>query len=444
MQGARAAALQALLHVDVNAGYSNLVLDHTLSENSLDFRDRALVTAIFYGVLERRITLDYVIGHFSSIPLRKISPMVLEILRIGVYQILYLQKIPPSAAVSESVNLAKASGAKYASGFVNAVLRSLLRSGGRVPPLEQDVGSLERLSVEYSVPVWLISLWERSYGEKTMRALLKSVMEKADLFARVNNTRISEEKLIEGLQEEGVAAERIAWPDHAIRLTGVSEIAESGCYRRGLFHIQDLSSQILCAAIDPQPGETMIDVCAAPGGKTFTMAERMENRGKILAFDQYPQKVELIRNGAERLGLSCIYPGLRDATGQENRMEPADRVLCDVPCSGLGIIRRKPEIRYKLQSSIDSLPDLQYLILCKSSEMVRSGGVLFYSTCTLNQAENGAVANRFLEEHPDFLPRRISLSQNYVHAVQEPDNQMTLMPQIHGTDGFFFSAFQKN
>lgn len=439
---AREAALKALLHVDTEAGYSNLVLDRTLEEHPLAPRDRALATAIFYGVLERRITLDYTIGRFSSLPLEKISPAALEILRIGAYQILYLEKVPASAAVSESVNLAKACGAKRAAGFVNAVLRSLLRAGGRVPPLPED--PLERLSVEHSCPKWLISLWRKSYGEDAALRLLKSLSDKPDLFARVNNTLADEEQLIGRLRAEGIEAERAGWPEFALRLKKAPELGRSGGFREGLFHIQDLSSQILCAMVDPRPGETVLDVCAAPGGKTFTLAERMGDSGTVLAFDKYPQKVGLIRSGAERLRLSCVRAGLRDAADPKSAPEPADRVLCDVPCSGLGILRRKPEIRYKSPFTIDSLPDLQYFILCKSSESVVSGGVLFYSTCTLNPAENGKVADRFAAEHPDFAPLPLPVPEPLGRALDEPENQMTLLPYAHRTDGFFFAAFKKS
>lgn len=442
MKGAREIALRALLRVDADGGYSNLVLDHALSDAAPEARDRALAAAIFYGVLERRITLDYVIGRFSSLPLSKISPAALETLRIGAYQILYMEKIPASAAVSESVELAKTCGAKRAAGFVNAVLRSLVRSGGRVPAPKPDEPPLRRLSVEYSCPEWIILLWEKAYGEETALRLLQSLMGRPDLFARVNNTRTGEEQLVERLRGEGTEAESAAWPDRALRLKKAAEIGRSACFREGLCHIQDLSSQILCALFDPRPGETVADVCSAPGGKAFTIAERMENRGTVLAFDKYPQRVGLIRDGARRLGLSCVRAEVRDAVSDGGPLS-ADRVLCDVPCSGLGVLRRKPEIRYKSSFPIDSLPDLQYLILCKSSGLVRNGGVLFYSTCTLNPAENGEVAGRFLAEHPHFSPLPLSLPGELAHAVEEPENQMTLMPHLHGTDGFFFAAFRK-
>ncbi|MFU0833097.1 MAG: 16S rRNA (cytosine(967)-C(5))-methyltransferase [Oscillospiraceae bacterium] len=443
MTGAREAALKALLRVNAEGAYSNLVLDHVLSGAQMEPRDKSLATTIFYGVLERRITLDYVIAHFSSIPLKKISPTALEILRIGVYQILYLTKIPFSAAVNESVQLAKTCGAKRACGFINAILRNFIRSGGKIPPFSSNTNEQKRLSVEYSCPEWLISLWNKAYGKETALQLLESLLQKPNLFARVNNTQVSEEQLIERLRQGGIAAERVAWPDHTLRFLNGIDVAESECYTEGLFHIQDLSSQILCALIDPQPGETVVDVCAAPGGKTFTIAERMENRGNVFAYDKYPKKVNLIREGARRLGLSCVKAGVRDAAAPKINPDKADRVLCDVPCSGLGVLRRKPEIRFKSPKPIDSLPDLQYLILCKSSELVKSGGLLFYSTCTLNPKENGAVARRFLASHSEFLPEPLLLPKNFRHAVEEPEYQMTFLPHMHGTDGFFLAAFRK-
>lgn len=443
MEDARTAALKALLRVDGDEGYSNLVLDGTLGSSSADRREKALATAIFYGVLERRITLDYMLAQFSKTPLPKLSPAVLEILRIGAYQLLYLEKIPPSAAVNECVNLAKRNKQARASGFVNAVLRNLLRAKGKLRMPDPAKDRLGSLSVTYSCPKWLIRLWESSYGEACTLGLLGSLCEKPPVFARVNNTLISEENLLERLACEGMEAKRCALLPGAVELSHMGDIGESESYRAGLLHVQDLSSQICCALLDPRPGETVADVCAAPGGKTFTAAERMENRGRVLSFDRTPARVGLIREGAARLKLSCVETGVRDASAPAGEPLRADRVLCDVPCSGLGILRRKPEVRYKLPSTIDSLPDLQYLILCKSSAIAADGGVLVYSTCTLNPGENAGVADRFLAEHGEFEPLALRLPKGIRRAVPEPDNQITLMPHVNGTDGFFVAAFQK-
>lgn len=443
MEDARTAALKALLRVDGDAGYSNLVLDAELGPDPADRREKALATAIFYGVLERRITLDYAVGRFLKAPQRKLAPTVREILRIGAYQILYLEKIPPSAAVNECVNLAKRNGQARAAGFVNAVLRNVLRAKGNLSLPDPAADPVRNLSVRYSCPEWLIRLWRDAYGESCMRGLLESLTVRPPVFARVNNTRISEENLLERLNREGMDAKPVSLLDGAVALSHTGGVGTSACYREGLFHVQDLSSQICCALLNPQPGETVADVCAAPGGKTFTIAERMENRGRVYAYDSYPARAGLIRGGAERLRLSCVEAGVRDAAAPETGPGKVDRVLCDVPCSGLGILRRKPEVRYKLPSTIDSLPDLQYLILCRSSELAAEGGVVFYSTCTLNPRENAEVANRFLAGHASFEPLPLQLPAGICRAVPEAENQLTLMPQENGTDGFFIAAFRK-
>lgn len=443
MPGARSAALKALLRVDGEEGYSNLVLDSTLESLNLNHPDRALATTIFYGILERRITLDYIIGLFSKTPVRKMSPAVREILRIGVYQIRYLEKIPESAAVNESVKLAKKNGEFRASGFINAVLRNYLRNPDKVRLPDEREEPLKFRSVLYSCPEDLIVFWQKHYGEVCTDQILKGLVEKPDVFIRVNNTRISEEQLIEKLREEGIEAEPVLWPDHALCLSNAGEIRRSECYQNGLFHVQDLSSQLCCQMLDPHPGERILDVCAAPGGKTFTLAERMENSGEVFAFDLYEGRVGLIQKGAQRLGLSVVHAEVRDAAEPKDNLEPADRVLCDVPCSGLGVIRRKPEIRYKFPMTIDSLPDLQYRILCRSSDLVKSGGILVYSTCTLNPEENSNVTERFLKENRDFEPLALPLPKEVKHVVSEPENQITLIPHVHGSDGFFISAFRK-
>lgn len=443
MPGARSDALKALLRVDGEGGYSNLVLDSTLARQNLEPADRSLATAIFYGVLERRITLDYIIGLFSAMPVRKMSPVVREIIRIGAYQIRYMEKIPASAAVNESVKLAKANGEFRASGLVNAVLRAMLRRPEKIRLPDEHGKPLQYRSVFYSCPEELIAFWRKQYGPVRTDQILEGLAGKPDVFIRVNNTRISEEQLMERLRGEGIEAEPVPWPGHAMRLKKAGGILDSACYRDGLFHVQDISSQLCCRVLDPQPGDRVLDVCAAPGGKTFTLAERMENRGEVLAFDCYERRVGLIRQGVRRLGLSIVRAEVRDAAKPGNDPEPADRVLCDVPCSGLGVIRRKPEIRYKFPGTIDSLPNLQYRILCRSSGLVKKGGILVYSTCTLNPMENSGVADRFLEEHGNFAPLALSLPEGVARAAGEPENRITLLPYVHGPDGFFIAAFRK-
>ncbi len=443
MKNARTAALAALLQVEDSEGYSNIVIDKTIRQFGLEPRDAALTTAIFYGVLERRITLDYRIQQFSRLPLDKLSSEVLNALRIAVYQICYLEKIPHSAAVNEAVNSIKGTKSAKAAGYLNGVLRALLRGLDSISMPDPSQAPLEALSVEVSCPVWLIQLWINAYGQECALALVRSLAEKPPLFLRANTTRCSAQDLEKRFRQEGVEASLVDWLPGALALKDSGAVDQLPGFAQGLFHVQDLSSQLCCFLLSPKPGQTVADVCSAPGGKAFTMAEWMENQGKLLAFDKYKGKVGLIRQGAQRLGLSIIEAQMRDATRTDLEPLDADCVLCDAPCAGLGIIRRKPEIRYKKPKELEGLPELQRRILEQAARQVKSGGVLFYSTCSLNPAENGQVADWFLEAHGDFAAMPLALPKGMEHGIAEPDNQLTLFPHIHGTDGFFVAAFRK-
>lgn len=435
MDRARTAALHALLQVDENEGYSNLVLDKTIGKFSLSPRDAAFSSALFYGVLERRLTLDYALGCFSNTPVERLSPQVREILRLGAYQLLFLDRVPDSAAVNESVELAKENRQKKAAGFVNGVLRALLRGRENL--------SWPDDSIRYSCPAWLMELWRDSYGAPAAEGLVRCLSETPPVCVRVNTVKTTAEELQARLEQEGVQARPAPGLPSALLLEKPGAVAALPSFQEGLFHVQDLSSQLAAAVLEAQPGQRVIDVCAAPGGKSFTLAEEMKNQGRLLAFDKYRGKVRLIAQGAARLGLSIVEAAVRDAAAPPQALEPADRVLCDAPCSGLGIVRRKPEIRYKQKSTLDSLPDLQYRILCESARLVKPGGRLLYSTCTLNPAENGEVAARFQGEHPEFSPAPLPLPEGFASAVGEPAHEITLFPSVHGTDGFFLAMFQK-
>lgn len=442
MASARRVALDALLRVEEDDGYSNLVLDKALSQSGLSQRDKALAAALFYGVLESRLTLDYVLKGLSNRPLTKLDPIVLEILRMGLYQLLYLDKIPSSAAVNESVKLAKAMKKFSASGFINGVLRGFIRSGCTLKLPDEDKNPLEYLSLKYSCPQWLVALWQSSYDGENAIGLLKALSGRPPLTLRRNPLRCKSEEFSAALEEMGVKHSGVTGVQDAYQIGAGAAVEQLPGFQDGWFHVQDLASQLCCLALDARPGQRVIDVCSAPGGKAFTVAELMENKGELLAFDLYENKMRLIEEGAKRLGLSIIKTGVRDAAKPESEIPPADRVLCDAPCSGLGILRRKPEIRYKKQGILDSLPDLQYLIVCESAKLVKPGGILVYSTCTLNPKENGEIAERFLREHPDFAAKPISLP-GFRSGLEEPMGQLTLMPHLHATDGFFISAFLK-
>jgi len=440
MKNARQIAFEALLKIHRDSAYSNLAVDAALKENShLDDRDKAFVSNIVYGTLDRLILIDYNLSLYLNQPVKKLKPELHTILRMGVYQLLFMDKVPSRAAVNESVNLAKFNKSSFAASLVNAVLRRVSDNGIRLP--EGDVNSPTYLAVKYSCPEWLISMWIDAYGIENAVALAEKALEAPPLVVRVNTVKTNAEDLIWKLAEEGVIAEKAEGFENALILKNSGSVEELDSYREGLFHAQDFASQICCKALDAREGETVFDLCSAPGGKAFTIAESMNNSGCVRAFDIYQSRVDLIKNGAARLGLTNVYTYLSDASIFNENYGFADRVLCDVPCSGLGIIRRKPEIRFKNQADIDNLPDLQYRILCNAVKYLKQGGRLVYSTCTLNPKENSDVCDRFLAEHPEFSVVNVFPE---LPRYKDDEKYLTLMPHIHSTDGFFVAVFTKN
>ncbi len=440
MKSARQIAFEALLKVHKDGAYSNLIIDSLLKDNpDLDERDKSFVCNIVYGTLDRLILIDYNLGLYLNQPVKKLKPELHTILRMGTYQLLFMDKVPSRAAVNESVNLAKLNKSHFAASMVNAVLRRVSDNGLRLP--DRDENEIEYLSVKYSCPQWLVSLWIEAYGFDNAVMLFEKALEAPPLVIRCNTVKTSVDELIKTLSEEGVTAEKSDVLPNALIINTSTAVDELQAYKKGFFHVQDLASQICCLAVDAKPDETVFDLCSAPGGKAFTIAQMMENTGVLRAFDIYQSRVELIRNGALRLGLSNVFSYLSDASIFNENYGLADRVLCDVPCSGLGIIRRKPEIRFKKPSDIDNLPELQYRILCNSIKYLKDGGRLVYSTCTLNPKENSDVCDRFLSEHPEFSA--IDILPSFKRYGSE-DKYLTLMPHLHSTDGFFVAVFVKN
>lgn len=440
MKSARQVAFEALLKVHRDGAYSNLAVDSLLKENDqLDDRDKAFVSNIVYGTIDRLILIDYNLSLYLNQPVRKLKPELHTILRMGTYQLLFMDRVPSRAAVNESVNLAKVNKSSFAASLVNAVLRRVADNGLRLP--EKSETDPDYLAIKYSCPEWLISLWINSYGFDNAVALAEKALEAPPVVVRANTTKISVDELIWKLAEEGVVSEKTDVAKDALILSNTGSVDELNAYKEGLFHAQDLASQLCCEALAPQEGETIFDLCSAPGGKAFTIAEKMNNTGVVRAFDIYQSRVELIKSGANRLGLTNVYSYLSDAAIFNENYGIADRVLCDVPCSGLGIIRRKPEIRFKKNADIDNLPDIQYRILCNATKYLKQGGRLVYSTCTLNPAENSEVCDRFLVEHPDFI--KVDVLPE-VKRYSADDKYLTLMPHINSTDGFFIAVFEKN
>ncbi|MDD6464295.1 MAG: 16S rRNA (cytosine(967)-C(5))-methyltransferase RsmB [Clostridiaceae bacterium] len=431
MKSARQTAFEILNKIQRDNSYSNLALDHALDKADTDNKDKKFVSALVYGVTERRITLDYNLSLYLSQPIKKLKPEVLTALRLGAYQILFMDKIPVSAAVNESVKLAKKNGAAFASGLVNAVLRKIISNG-----LKTD-GSM---SVNYSAPEWLCDMWCKSYGRENAEKLLEASFGAVDTVLRVNTEKIDADNLINLLAEEGFVCETGGNVENSAVVKSGGAVHKTEAYKNGLFHVQDAASQLCCKALGVQENETVIDICAAPGGKSFTLAENMKNTGRIISCDIYEHRLKLISDGAERLGLTNIETVRNDGNVFNPEFSLADKILCDVPCSGLGVIRKKPEIRFKKSEEVDKLQDLQYSIMCISSRYLKIGGVMVYSTCSLNPNENEKIVEKFLTEHDNFEGVRV-LSDISRYGVDT--DYLTLMPHIHGCDGFFISAVRR-
>lgn len=419
MGNARKTAVNALLKVNNDFAYSNIALNNILKTADLSKEDKSLVTALFYGVLDRRITLDYVIGTFIKTPIEKVDAFTKEILRVSLYQIMFMEKIPPSAAVNEAVKIIKASKKRYNAGFVNAVLRSSLRQENLIP----NGNSVKDLSIRYSCPEWIVNSFLADYSLSDTVNLLEETLKPTPTYIRVNTLKCGVDEFIE---KSGIPAQKCEI-DGAIKLNRGTEIENLPLYKEGCFHVQDLSSQLCAAALNVKPNERVLDICAAPGGKSFTMAEIMENKGEIVSGDLYKHRTELISKGAKRLGIDIIKPITSDATVFNRELGLFDAILCDVPCSGLGIIRRKPDIKYKEITDFTDLQNIQSQILENAVNYLNENGRIVYSTCTLRKDENERQIENFLKRHPEF-------KLQYMH---------TFMPHTDGTDGFFTALIMR-
>ncbi|MBR2724235.1 MAG: 16S rRNA (cytosine(967)-C(5))-methyltransferase RsmB [Ruminococcus sp.] len=443
MKNSREVAFDILKKVLVEGAYSNLAIDSAIKENNLSKLDSSFCTALVYGVLERLITLDYIIRKRSSTPFRKIEASTLIILRMGFYQLLYMDKVPDSAAVNESVNLAKKKKLFKSSGFINGMLRTFLRENKEYKfPAESDKCLF--LSVKYSCPEYLVKLWLSSYGEEITLSIFESLGGRPPLTIHTNTMLTDDETLITNLKEEGVEAELSPLCKDMLLVKNSGALDTLKAYELGEFFVQDTASAICAKVSGAKSGDTVFDVCSAPGGKAFAMAINMENKGEIRAFDLHPHKIKLIENGAKRLGISIIKAALRDGAEDNTLTEKADVVLCDVPCSGFGIIRRKPEIRYNKSEDYMNLSDVQLKILENSAKLVKDKGTLVYSTCTLNPQENSYVVNVFLKKHPEFTLKDFSEFVSIDSKISEPSGMLTLFPSKDGSDGFFIAKLERS
>jgi len=438
---AREVALLTLNACERQGGWSDGVLKKQLAQAGLDSRDAALATQLCFGVLQNRFLLDFYLSQFSNIPLKRMESRVVQALRVGLYQMLFLTRIPHSAAVNSAVELTrKHCKNPRAPGMVNGILRALERSLDRLPVIPRR-DEVEYLSTLYSHPKWLVEHWLEQLGPQETEHLLAANNSAPPITAQVNTCRISSVALLGRLSEAGVDAQMHPWLKDCIIIRDTGDLERLDSFRDGLFYIQDPASRLAVMAAGVQPDMRVLDVCAAPGGKSFALSIAMEDRGEVISCDLHPHKKKLMEAGAQRLGLSCMKPQTADATVFRAEWEQAfDLVFADVPCSGLGVIRKKPDIRYKATQPLEGLPEVQGRILDNVCRYVKPGGVLLYSTCTLLKRENEHVVDAFLDKNKDFTTETFQLPAPF-GAVEE--GRLTLWPHRHDTDGFFFAKLRR-
>lgn len=438
---AREVALLSLNACQRQGGWSDNILKKQLSQAGLDSRDGALATQLCFGVLQNQLLLDFYLSKFSNLPLKRMEGKVVQALRLGAYQMLFLTKIPHSAAVNRSVEMTRTHCKNpRAPGMVNGILRSLERNLDNLPTIPQT-DPVSYLSVLYSTPEWLVKEFLLTLGEGETAKLLAANNTRPPITAMVNTVKTTPDALMEQLKEERVEAQPHPWLEDCLILSKTGDLEQLKAFQEGLFYIQDPASRLAVQAAGAKPGMRVLDCCAAPGGKSFAAAIAMENQGEVISCDLHPHKKKLIQAGADRLGLSMVKPMTADGKMFRPEWEEAfDMVLVDAPCSGLGVIRKKPDIRYKDPEPLAGLPEIQKAILDNAQRYVRPGGVLLYSTCTVLCRENEQVAEDFLARHPDFkgedftLPGAIGTSEG---------GMITLWPHRHGTDGFFICKLRK-
>lgn len=434
--GARETALNALLVCRKEGGWSNGVLKTYTARDRLDGRDSALAARLCYGVLQNRSCLDFYLQQLLKGKLKDLHPALRDILHLGLYQIYFMDKIPESAAVNESVELAK----KYcrrqqnAPGLVNGVLRNAVRSKGT---LKEPISWEDK----YSHPGELINLLKSYVGKARIEPMLKANNTVAPMTVQTNTIRITTEALQKKLQTEGVSAEKHPWLADCLILSGTGNLEQLTSFREGEFYVQDAAAKLSVLCAELTPGQHILDCCAAPGGKSFGAMIAMDGQGSVTSCDIHPHKIELLQKGAQRLGFENIAATQQDATAFVSRWEQSfDTVIADVPCSGLGIIRKKPDIRYKDLSVVAELPPLQKKILHNAARYVKPGGLLLYSTCTLVQAENEDVVADFLRTHPEFTTEPLPLPAPF---PKNESGMLVLVPGEYDTDGFFICRLRR-
>lgn len=427
---ARNTALKILYDIYEKKAYSNVALNKGLSATAeLTALDRGFVTELVYGTLKYTLTFDWLIAQYSKVKFKKISKWILVILRMGLYQIFFMDKVPHSAACNESVKLAEHYGHQGSKGFVNGILRTVVR---------QTEGNIENvkfpsMAERYGYPAWMVDMLAEDYGGETVEQMLQAYGEPARFSIRTNRLKCTREQLLERLEESGIRATASSLTEDGILLEKPSDVTKVPGFAEGWFYVQGESSMLVGQIANPAPGSKVLDLCSAPGGKATHMAEKMQNQGQVIAGDIYPAKLEKIAESTRRLGITILETRLQDASQLvKNYEEQFDCVVADVPCSGLGILRKKPEIRlHRTEKEIQELLPLQQKILDYAARYVKPGGTLIYSTCSVLKRENEAQVAAFLTKHKFF-------------SLCREESPMTILPQTDGSDGFFIAKMKRS
>lgn len=442
----RELVLGILLEVTRDGEYSHIALRNVLSKYQyLDKKERAFITRVTEGTLERMIEMDYIINQFSKVKVNKMKPVIRNIIRSAVYQLKYMDTVPNSAACNEAVKLAVKKGFGNLKGFVNGVLRSIERNLDHIVyPEASDTENY--LSVKYSMPVWILKQWLSVYDRETVEEMLQDFLKEKPTTIRCNLNRMPREELLKVLKSEGIHVENHPYLPYALWISSYDFLADLRTFQEGAFSVQDISSMLVAQIADPQKGDYIIDVCAAPGGKSLHMAELLDGTGHVEARDLTDYKVGLIQDNIFRSGLKNTEAVKWDATVQDEKaFEKADIVVADLPCSGLGVLGKKTDLKYKMTEEMqENLAELQKQILTQVKDYVKPDGILVYSTCTINPAENMDNVHWFLEQYPEF--ELVSIADRLCEELQSDvieQGCIQLLPGIHKSDGFFIAKFRK-
>jgi 16S rRNA (cytosine967-C5)-methyltransferase len=433
-KGPRGIAVKILNRIERTDSYLDKLLDVELRSDELNDLDKRFLTELTHGVVRWKTRLDFIIEQFCKNKFAMQDPNIRNAMRVALYQILFLSKIPHAAAVNEAVEFVKKIRGQKAANLVNAVLRNIIRNLNKLPTPDHETDPVQYLSIMYSHPSWMVKRWVDRYGLYETEQLLSANNERPTIVVRANTLKTTADELVKLFEERNIRNTRSKYLENFIKVGHLSGIYNLDLFEKGYFSVQDESSGLVVKLLDPKPGETVIDLCSAPGGKTTFIGELMKNQGKIIAVDKYEHRLNLVKQSCERLGVENVEFIPKDAL--EVDVEPADKILVDAPCSGLGVIQKKPDIKWQRElSDIRNLAKTQIELLEKASKLVKNGGVIVYSTCTIEPEENIEVVKEFLSRHPEF---KIDDARNYLPSdIVNGEGCMETYPHKHDMDGGF-------